>query len=42
MHSRIRALVFATVAVVLAIPATSSAQNDLWRVYNQTLSKARY
>src|SRR5215207_11083549 len=42
MHARIRALVFATVAVALAIPATASAQSDLWRVYNQTLRKARY
>jgi kynurenine formamidase len=42
MHARIRALVFATVAVSLAIPATASAQSDLWRVYNQTLRKARY
>jgi kynurenine formamidase len=40
MLRRITALAFAVAA--LAMPAAANAQTDLWQVYNQTLSKARY
>jgi kynurenine formamidase len=40
MLRRITGVVFAAAALV--IPATANAQVDLWKVYNQTLSKARY
>src|SRR5215208_5815277 len=36
-----RAALVAT-ALAFAVPATASAQSDLWKVYNRTLSKARY
>ena len=42
MYSRISAIAFAAAAVALAVPAAASAQSDLWKVYDQTLSKARY
>jgi kynurenine formamidase len=40
MLTRITAVAFAVAA--LAIPATANARTDLWQVYNETLSKARY
>jgi kynurenine formamidase len=40
MLRRITAVIFA--AAALAMPAAANAQTDLWQVYNQTLSKARY
>jgi kynurenine formamidase len=43
MRSRTRSAALTAIALALATPATASAQkNDLWTVYNQTLSKARY
>src|SRR5829696_8540001 len=43
MRTSLRAAVLACLAVSLAVPATASArQSDLWKVYNQTLRKARY
>jgi kynurenine formamidase len=42
MRNRIRGAAFAAAAIALAVPATASAQSDLWKVYNQSLSKARY
>jgi kynurenine formamidase len=43
MHSRTLRLALATVAVALAVPAAAgAATSDLWKAYNQTLSKARY
>jgi kynurenine formamidase len=42
MLSRITAVAFAAAALALAIPATAGAQVDLWQVYSQALSKARY
>ena len=42
MHSRIRAAAFAAIAIALAAPAAAGAKSDLWKVYDQTLSKARY
>jgi kynurenine formamidase len=42
MLRRITTVAFAAAALAFAIPATATAQSDLWRIYNQTLSKARY
>jgi kynurenine formamidase len=43
MRRSIRSAALAAVALALAIPAAASAQdNGLWKVYDQTLSKARY
>ena len=42
MLRRMGAVVIAAAAVAFAIPATAGAQSDLWQVYNQTLSRARY
>jgi kynurenine formamidase len=42
MRSRIRGAALAAAALALATPATAGAQSDLWKAYNQTLSKARY
>ena len=43
MPNRIRGAALAALALALAAPAAASAQaGDLWKVYNQTLSKARY
>ena len=42
MHGRISAIAFTAAAVALAVPAAANAQSDLWKVYDQTLSKARY
>lgn len=42
MRSRIRGAALAAAALALAVPATAGAQSDLWKAYNQTLSKARY
>jgi kynurenine formamidase len=42
MRWRIRGVAFAAAAVTLVIPATASAQSSLWKLYDQTLSKARY
>src|SRR5215208_6325136 len=39
---RIGRTAFVAVALALAIPAIASAQSDLWKVYNRTLSKALY
>src|SRR5215207_10849118 len=42
MRSRITRVAFAAAVLGLAIPAAASAKGDLWKVYDQTLSKARY
>jgi kynurenine formamidase len=43
MHTRITAAALALLAIALAAPpAASAAKGDLWKVYNRTLSKARY
>jgi kynurenine formamidase len=42
MSRKIRGVAFAAVAVALAIPATAGAESSLWKLYDQTLSKARY
>src|SRR5215217_2341951 len=42
MRSWISSAALAAAALALAVPATTSAQSDLWKAYNQTLSKARY
>ena len=43
MHSRIRATTLALIATSLALPAAASAgTGNLWKVYDNTLSKARY
>ena len=43
MHSKITATALALVAISLAVPAGASARvGNLWKVYDQTLSKARY
>jgi kynurenine formamidase len=42
MRTRLRAVALAAVAAALAIPATASAESSLWKLYDQTLSKARY
>ena len=43
MRSRISRAVLAAVAVALVVPAGATAkQSDLWKAYDQTLSKARY
>jgi kynurenine formamidase len=44
MSRKIRGVGFAAAAaaVALGIPATAGAQSDLWKLYDQTLSKARY
>jgi kynurenine formamidase len=42
MLSRITVVAVAAAALAFVIPATASAQIDLWQVYNQALSKARY
>ncbi|HYZ28720.1 MAG TPA: cyclase family protein [Thermoleophilaceae bacterium] len=42
MFTRITAVAAAAAALAFAVPSAASAQSDLWRVYNQTLSKARY
>jgi kynurenine formamidase len=42
MRSRIGGVALVAAAVALVVPATASAQSDLWKVYEQTLSKARY
>src|SRR5215208_3464408 len=42
MRSRISSAALAAAALALAVPATTSAQSDLWKAYNKTLSKARY
>jgi kynurenine formamidase len=42
MRRRIRRAALAAAAIALAIPAAASAQSDLWKLYDQTLSKARY
>jgi kynurenine formamidase len=42
MSRRIKCVALAAAAVALAIPATASAQSDLWKLYDQTLRQARY
>ena len=43
MQRRITATAFALIAISLAIPATASARtSSLWKVYDRTLSRARY
>ena len=42
MRSRITRVAFAAAVIGLAIPAAANAQGDLWKVYDQTLRKARY
>ena len=43
MHRRLTATAFALLAISLALPAVASAgPGNLWKVYDRTLSKARY
>ena len=42
MQGMVRAAAFAAIALVLAAPSAASAKSDLWKAYDQTLSKARY
>jgi kynurenine formamidase len=42
MRRGIRGAVLAAAALALAVPAAAGAQSDLWKAYDQTLSKARY
>src|SRR3954453_614471 len=42
MSRRIKCVALAAAAVAPAIPATASAQSDLWKLYDQTLRQARY
>ena len=42
MHATFRTAALALVAFVLVAPAASAQKGDLWKVYDKTLSKARY
>jgi kynurenine formamidase len=42
MHNRIIRAALAAVTLALIAASPAAAESDLWKVYNQTLSKARY